>query len=67
MAGRSSYSAKGVAPENVPPPVTDDSESVQSHSPLAGEFESTPVVCYYYGILALNLKLTWDVDKLISC
>ena len=56
MAGRSSYSAKGVAPENVPPPVTDDSESVQSDRPLAGEFESTPVVCYYNGILALNLK-----------
>ena len=58
MAGRSSYSAKGVAPENVPPPVTDDSESVQSDRPLAGEFESTPVVCYYIVILALNSSLT---------
>lgn len=45
MAGRSSYSAKGVAPENAPPPVTTDSEPVQTDRPLDGEFESTPVVC----------------------
>jgi len=44
MAGRSSYSAKGVAPENAPPPVTADSEPVQTDRPLDGEFESTPVV-----------------------
>lgn len=43
MAGRSSYNAKGSAPENAPP-VTDDTDNVETSRPLDGEFESTPMV-----------------------
>ena len=64
MAGKSSYSAKGIVPE--PVPNTDDTEEVTKVE--AGEYENTPMVMRWdiYGYSCVFLSFTLSMLSMVS-